>query len=84
MECPHCGLINPETAQRCDCGYDFTTKTLEEPYDRSQEDQAQENGNGRPMKNVFRIGFIILWVFVLFFIWPRFFPPAQGRGRGYV
>ena len=78
MECPHCGLINPETAQRCDCGYDFTTKTLEEPYDRSQEDQAQENGNGRPMKNVFRIGFIILWVFVLFFIWPRFFPEAEG------
>ena len=27
MECPNCKLINPETAQRCDCGYDFTTKT---------------------------------------------------------
>ncbi len=35
MECPHCKLLNPETAQRCDCGYNFTTKTLEEPYDRS-------------------------------------------------
>ena len=48
MECPHCKLINPETAQRCDCGYNFTTKTLEEPYDRSREDQGQEpqeNGN---------------------------------------
>ena len=41
MDCPRCGLINPETAQRCDCGYDFTTKTLEEPYDRSQEDQRR-------------------------------------------
>ena len=35
MECPHCKLLNPDTAQRCDCGYNFTTKTLEEPYDRS-------------------------------------------------
>jgi hypothetical protein len=23
MKCPRCGLINPEVAQRCDCGYDF-------------------------------------------------------------
>ena len=24
MQCPNCELINPATAQRCDCGYDFT------------------------------------------------------------
>ena len=24
MECPNCGLINPDTAERCDCGYTFT------------------------------------------------------------
>jgi len=23
MKCPNCGLINPESAQRCDCGYNF-------------------------------------------------------------
>jgi hypothetical protein len=23
MQCPKCGLFNPETAQRCDCGFDF-------------------------------------------------------------
>ena len=23
MHCPQCGLINPDIAQRCDCGYDF-------------------------------------------------------------
>jgi hypothetical protein len=23
MKCPRCGLLNPETAKRCDCGYDF-------------------------------------------------------------
>ncbi len=26
MNCPKCGLINPETALRCDCGYDFKFK----------------------------------------------------------
>ena len=29
MNCPLCGLINPETAQRCDCGYDFINKSGE-------------------------------------------------------
>ena len=35
MNCPNCRLINPETAQRCDCGYDFERKTILEPYIKS-------------------------------------------------
>jgi hypothetical protein len=31
-DCPHCGLVNPTGAQRCDCGYDFQTKRLERSY----------------------------------------------------
>lgn len=27
-ECPECRLINPDAAQRCDCGYDFDNMTL--------------------------------------------------------
>ena len=23
MKCPNCGLINPESALNCDCGYNF-------------------------------------------------------------
>lgn len=23
VTCPHCGLVNPASALRCDCGYDF-------------------------------------------------------------
>jgi hypothetical protein len=32
MKCPRCSLINPPSALRCDCGYDFATQTVEAPY----------------------------------------------------
>jgi hypothetical protein len=32
MKCPRCGLFNPDIAQRCDCGYDFETHTLQKAY----------------------------------------------------
>jgi hypothetical protein len=32
MNCPKCGLLNPESALRCDCGYDFQTKTMSPWY----------------------------------------------------
>ena len=28
MKCPNCGLINPDSALRCNCGYDFATMTV--------------------------------------------------------
>lgn len=34
--CPHCGLVNPLAAQRCDCGYDFGTHRMERSYLRSK------------------------------------------------
>jgi uncharacterized RDD family membrane protein YckC len=33
MNCPACGLINPPTAQICDCGYNFETQTQGKPID---------------------------------------------------
>ena len=32
MKCPSCGLINPDTAIRCDCGYDFPSGKIKESY----------------------------------------------------
>ncbi len=28
IKCPNCGLYNPDSAQRCDCGYDFGTDAI--------------------------------------------------------
>ena len=30
MECPHCGLLDPPTAMRCDCGWDFESSTMKD------------------------------------------------------
>ena len=32
MICPACGLINPDSAQRCDCGYDFAARKIKLSY----------------------------------------------------
>ena len=28
VNCPNCRLINPDGTQRCDCGYDFESRTI--------------------------------------------------------
>jgi hypothetical protein len=37
MKCPRCGLFNPPSAVRCDCGWDFASKTMKESYLSSAE-----------------------------------------------
>lgn len=34
MHRPRCKLINPDTALRCGCGYDFESRTVEKAYFR--------------------------------------------------
>jgi hypothetical protein len=32
QKCPECGLFNPPDAGRCDCGYDFVSKSVKSSY----------------------------------------------------
>lgn len=43
-KCPNCGLLNPTTAQRCDCGWDFASGQKKKPY---RDLERTERGDSR-------------------------------------
>jgi len=54
MRCPSCGLINPDSAQRCDCGYAFQSPSMKESdlagrtMEQDQKCQKCLTNSGRP------------------------------------
>jgi hypothetical protein len=70
MKCPKCGLLNPDDARRCQCGYDFelmkqltsylgqsATKAPEEAEtieDLFQRPQKVQSGEGHPLERKYR------------------------------
>jgi hypothetical protein len=43
-DCPACKLVNPDTAQRCDCGYDFPTGTMQQSYVSRKDRRLKASG----------------------------------------
>ncbi len=60
MECPRCGLFNPDSASRCDCGYDFKSKTVEKPF--FTQELPKEIRNYRTfLKGGYPLGILAVW-----------------------
>lgn len=66
-ECQRCGLLSPDEAVRCDCGYDFRSQTVERSYLSSD---ARETARATRLlqdssRTSIRIGALLLAVAVL-------------------
>jgi hypothetical protein len=86
MKCPVCKLINPDTAQRCDCGYDFATTKIEKPYFNGKlpdEDTTSGNANRGIRRLTVFLYLGLLFGGVLISVWaiPEVFslPPEATR-----
>jgi hypothetical protein len=64
-KCPRCGLLSPVEAIRCDCGYDFATKTVQSSYlvaDTLRKHGGEEKFAVETARGNIRAGAIILAV----------------------
>ncbi len=68
MKCPKCGLINPDNALRCDCGYDFARKRMEKSYlaeaernkQKGQPTERFNSGHTRALIVIVLMGILLL------------------------
>ena len=62
MERPNCGLLNPPTSERCDCGFDFTSSTMKESLlSRAELRRASADPYPFPFFGIF--GFLVRLTF---------------------
>ncbi len=66
-DCPKCKLVNPDSAIRCDCGYDFPSGSMQSSY-LTSKDHRKRNG---------AIGGL-----VVFFLFLRFVSVMNSVRRG--
>jgi len=74
VKCPKCGLINPDSALRCDCGFDFATGRVKQSYlSQSQPSQPPEGAGQSTNRSSISILVVILSagtaVGLLVFMW---------------
>lgn len=82
MNCPRCGLINPETAQRCDCGYDFIGKRVERTHFGSSPNSSfSKIAIGAQVMALLLAGGAVVWG--CWMVHTALYPGASGEFGGY-
>jgi hypothetical protein len=82
MNCPRCGLINPETAQRCDCGYDFISESVEKTHSTSSPNTPLSRiAIGAQVVALVLAGGAVIWGCCMVHI--ALHPGASGEFGGY-
>ena len=61
-DCPKCGLVNPPSAQRCDCGWDFVSNRQERSYLQPQKRMSVMAGIGGGFIAVIIVVRVCLWL----------------------
>jgi hypothetical protein len=67
MTCPECRLLNPPSAARCDCGYDFESGLVAESYippEQRARDRARETIDARSSAKAFAVACVCAAVIV--------------------
>jgi hypothetical protein len=69
MKCAHCGLENPDSAQICDCGFNFETRRMGRPIQTQSantlvEDSADKRAQVRALAQGIGLLFVIAGLLV--------------------
>jgi hypothetical protein len=72
--CPKCRLINPSTAKRCDCGYDFSSRRVEASFLTTND---RPSGEPRKPSSLYKVVAVLA---LLFEMAKTFLLSATTRG----
>jgi hypothetical protein len=63
MKCPHCALENPESALRCDCGYDFASGKMASSYLAASKEERASRQHASTGTRTNRLALLVLLPF---------------------
>ena len=66
MTCPTCNLINSDSAIRCDCGYDFRYRSVQDSYLAEHQNKIRQDRSNN-VRTAISIVFLLMLALRLLF-----------------